>query len=298
MTRLCFPKLNLAGPKKSLDSPVSGGSITEIVLKIGEFSVLTQVSIKTLRYYDEVGLLKPAHVDLDSGYRYYSASQVPRLHRILALKDLGFPLDRIAKAIEDGVTVDELRGMLKLREVEQQGRVQEETERLARLRARLGLIELEGIMAGDVVLKDLGPQWIVSVREVIPGFRAIGTLFGRLYGAIGPLASQGVGAAIFHDREFKEQGIDVEVGIYVKQAASISAPLSVWELPAATAASVVHHGAFNRISEAYQALLHWIDANGYRQAGPARELFLHVSQPASRDDESNVTEIQVPVEKI
>jgi DNA-binding transcriptional MerR regulator len=268
------------------------------VLKIGELSVLTQVSIKTLRYYDEVGLLKPARVDLDSGYRYYSSSQVPRLHRILALKDLGFPLDRIAKVIEEGVTADALRGMLMLREVEQQARVLEETERLARLRARLRLIELEGIMASEVVLKDLGPQWIVSLREVIPGFRTIGMLFGKLRSMLGPLASQGVAAAVFHDLEFKEQEVDVEVGVYLKQAVSVSEPLCVRELPGATAASFVHHGAFNRISEAYQAVLHWIDANGYRQAGPTRELFLHVSQPASRDDESNVTEIQVPVEKI
>ena len=107
--RTTFPTVTQAGSKKSLDSPVRGGSIREIVLKIGEFSVLTQVSIKTLRYYDEVGLLKPARVDLDSGYRYYSAGQVPRLQRILALKDLGFPLDGIAKAIDDGVTVDALR---------------------------------------------------------------------------------------------------------------------------------------------------------------------------------------------
>ena len=267
------------------------------MLKIGEFSVLTQVSIKTLRYYDEVGLLKPARVDGDSGYRYYSASQVPRLHRILALKDLGFPLDRIATVIDDGVTADTLLGMLMLREVEQEARVQEETERLARLKARLRLVGLEGIMASDVVLKELGPQWIVSVREVIPGFRTIGTLFGKLYGALGPLGSQGLTAAVFHDEEFKENEVDVEVGVYLKQAVSVSAPLSVRQLPAATAASIVHHGAFNRISEAYLAVLHWMDANGYRKAGPARELFLHVSQPASRDDESNVTEIQVPVEK-
>jgi DNA-binding transcriptional MerR regulator/predicted transcriptional regulator YdeE len=267
------------------------------VLKIGEFSVLTQVSIKTLRYYDEVGLLKPARVDGDSGYRYYSASQVPRLHRILALKDLGFPLDRIAKVIDDGVTADTLLGMLMLREAEQEARVQEETERLARLKARLRLVGLEGIMASEVVLKELGPQWIVSVREVIPGFRTIGTLFGKLYGALGPLGSQGLAAAVFHDEEFKENEVDLEVGVYLKQALSVSAPLSVRQLPAATAASIVHHGAFNRISEAYLAVLHWMDANGYRKAGPARELFLHVSQPASRDDESNVTEIQVPVEK-
>jgi len=106
-----------------------------------------------------------------------------------------------------------------------------------------------------------------------------------------------VAAALFHGQEFKEQEIDVEVGVFLKGAVSVSEPLSVRELPAATAASIVHHGAFNRVSEAYLAVLHWIDANGYRQAGPARELFLHVSQPVSREDESNVVEIQVPVEK-
>jgi DNA-binding transcriptional MerR regulator len=72
------------------------------VLKIGEFSALTQVSIKTLRYYDEVGLLNPVRIDPETGYRYYSASQLPRLHRILALKDLGFPLNRVAEALDEG----------------------------------------------------------------------------------------------------------------------------------------------------------------------------------------------------
>jgi DNA-binding transcriptional MerR regulator len=85
------------------------------VLKIGEFSSLSQVSIRTLRHYDEIGLLKPIHVEAESGYRYYSVSQLPRLHRILALRDLGFPLDRIGEALEEGISADSLRGMLLLR---------------------------------------------------------------------------------------------------------------------------------------------------------------------------------------
>jgi DNA-binding transcriptional MerR regulator len=96
------------------------------VLKIGEFSALTRVSIKTLRYYDELGLLKPLRIDPATGYRYYSGSQLPRLHRILALKDLGFPLNRVAEALDEGVTADALRGMLMLRRGEQEDRVQEE----------------------------------------------------------------------------------------------------------------------------------------------------------------------------
>jgi len=267
------------------------------VLKIGEFSSLTQISIKTLRHYDELGLLKPMLVDAETGYRYYSASQLPRLHRILALRDLGFPLSRIADAIDEGVTPDTLRGMLMLRRIEQEGLVQEEEERLARLNARLRRIELEGLMTNEVVLKDLPPQWIASMRENIPAYRTIGRLFGKLYGVLGPLGLEGQGVALFHDKEFKDQDIDAEVGVYLKSAVPAHGPLTVYQLPEATVASVIHNGAFNRVSEAYEALLRWIEANGYRPAGPAREIFLHLSQPVSRDDESNVTEIQVPVEK-
>ena len=267
------------------------------MLKIGEFSTLTQISIKTLRHYDEIGLLKPMLVDAETGYCYYSASQLPRLHRILALRDLGFPLSRIADAIDEGVTADALRGMLMLRRIEQEGLVHEEEERLVRLKARLHLIELEGLMTNEVVLKDVPPQWIASIRENIPAYRMIGGLFGKLYGVLGPLGLEGLGVALFHDKEFKEQEIDAEVGIYLKSPVPSHEPLQVYQLPQATVASVVHHGAFNRIGEAYEALLRWIETSGYQPACPAREIFLHLSQPVSRDDESNVVEIQVPVQK-
>jgi DNA-binding transcriptional MerR regulator len=158
------------------------------VLKIGEFSALAQVSIKTLRYYDELGLLKPIRVDHGSGCRYYSASQLPQLHRILVLRDLGFPLNRIAQALDEGVTTDAIRGMLMLRQAEQDERVREESERLTRLKALLWLIEQEGVRAGEVVLKDVGPQRIASVRDVISSYRAIGGLFERLCLALGPVA--------------------------------------------------------------------------------------------------------------
>ena len=111
------------------------------MLKIGDFSSLSQVSIKTLRYYDERGLLSPAHIDADTGYRYYSAAQLSRLHRILALKDFGFSLEQIAKCLEDNVTAEQMRGMLALRQAEQQARVEEERDRLSRLQSRIRLIE-------------------------------------------------------------------------------------------------------------------------------------------------------------
>jgi effector-binding domain-containing protein len=237
-------------------------------------------------------------VEAETGYRYYSVSQLPRLHRILALRDLGFPLEKIGEALDEGVSADTLRGMLMLRRTEQERHLQTEAERLGRLKALLNLIETEGRMTNEVILKEIAPQWIVSVRENIPAYRTIGELFGKLYGAAGPLAAQGAGVALLHDTEYKESDVDAEAGIYIKQEVQSSEPLRCYQLPPVTVASVVHHGAFNRIAEAYGAVLRWIEVNGYRPAGPTREIFLRVAAPVSRDDESNVTEIQVPVERI
>ncbi len=267
------------------------------MLKIGDFSTLTQVSIKTLRYYDEVGLLNPVRVDATSGYRYYSASQLPRLHRILALKDLGFSLDQISKAIDAGVTMDQLRGIFILRQAEQQDRVRHEQDRLTRLRARLQLIEREGVMDQDVVIKEIAPQWIASIREVIPAYPAVGKLYGELFGSLGPGAFEGITVARWHDQEYKEHDVDAEAGVYLKHPVESRGKVQVYELPAETVASIIHKGAYNRLSQAYDGVLRWIENNGYRVTGPTRELYLQMSQPVRQDDEAYVTEIQVPVAK-
>jgi DNA-binding transcriptional MerR regulator len=97
----------------------------------GEFARIAHETIKTPRFYDETGLLKPARVDAASGYRYYRASQLPRLKRILVLKELGFTLEQLAGMLEEGVAATEMQGMLRLRQAEQQTGVQEELNRLA-----------------------------------------------------------------------------------------------------------------------------------------------------------------------
>lgn len=153
-------------------------------------------------------------------------------------------------------------------------------------------------MTNDVILKEVGPLWVASLRGTIPAYRSIGTLFGQLYAGLGPLAAQGgPGIALLHDTEYREENVDAEAGIWLAQAAPVAPPLTCYKLPPATVASIVHHGAFSRIGAAYGGLLRWIEANGYRPAGPTRELFLHIATPVTREDESNVTEIQVPVTK-
>jgi DNA-binding transcriptional MerR regulator len=268
------------------------------MIRIGEFSKISQVSIKTLRYYDEVGLLKPVQVDPFTGYRYYTFEQLPQLNRILALKDLGFSLEEIAQFTSQALPPAELRGMLRLKRAELRSQVQEELERLERVETRLRQLEQEEPMATyEVVIKKLEPQWIASVRDVIPSYPEQGHLWDELMRDTRNLqaAISGPCLTIYHA---DEPEIDAEVCEPVSGPLKASGRVKVYELPGvAAAASTVHHGPFQTLSQAYTALLKWIEANGYRVSGPCREVYLTPAQNGRQDDPQTVTEILFPVEK-
>src|SRR5262249_44704822 len=123
------------------------------------------------RYYDELGLLKPAHVDRFTGYRYYAIDQLPRLNRILALKDLGFSLEQTIRLLDDELSPIQMREILRMKQAELQQRVWEEQARLARVAARLRLIEQEDSMPDyEVLLKRIEAQAVASARKVAPTF--------------------------------------------------------------------------------------------------------------------------------
>jgi effector-binding domain-containing protein len=271
------------------------------MIKIGDFSKLSRVSVKTLRYYDEVGLLSPIETDRATGYRYYSLDQLPRLNRILALKDLGFSLEQIAQALEGGVTLEQLRGMLQLKQAEQQQRVQEEQDRLVRVEARLKQIEMEAdVSKYDVVIKKLEPVQVASLRKVQPNPQAVGEMFTEIFTFLGKKGVRPMGPpyGIWHDLEYKEADLDTEVAVPVAQKFPAGEGVVPAELPAVLAAAcTIHQGAYEGFSQAYTAIMGWINANGYRVAGPYREIYLRGPGPQATDPNTYVTEIQVPVEK-
>ena len=269
------------------------------MFRIGEFSRLSQVSVKTLRYYDEVGLLKPRRVDRFTGYRYYSAAQLPRLNRILAFKDLGFSLEQIVQLLDEDLPASQLRGMLRLKQAETQQRVQEEQERLARIEARLAQIEQEGKMSSyDIVIKKVEPQRVASIRAVIPTYGHQGMLWGELEGY---LARQKAGPAgpcltVYHDAGYREQDVDVEVCHAVTADVTGNGRVTVRQLPGVEKmACAVHRGSLRTLSQAYGALAAWTEANGYRVVDCDREVYLKGG--GDPDDTSYVTEVQLPVEK-
>src|SRR6266568_2351826 len=133
----------------------------------GEFSQISRVSKRLLHYYDEIGLLKPAHIDSHTGYRYYSARQLPRLNRILALKDLGLSLDYIVGMMQADVSDEEIHGMLLMQKAEVEQTLLEDVQRLRRIEARLQQNQMADD-ALDVVVKSIPAQLFLSVRGIIP----------------------------------------------------------------------------------------------------------------------------------
>jgi DNA-binding transcriptional MerR regulator/predicted transcriptional regulator YdeE len=278
------------------------------MIKIGEFSKLAQVPIATLRYYDQVGLLKPVEVDRFTGYRYYSVNQLPRLNRILALKGLGFSLEEISAALADGLTPEEMRGMLRLRHAQIRQQLTEMESQLTEVEVRLQQIEREEKMPTyDVILKPVEPLLVASVRAILPVHSAVGALFSEVYEAIGAHVPEALGPnpgeggttiVLWYDNEFRERDFDGAAAFMLRCRVPESGRMRVHELPAATMAATVHHGSYNTIGDAHEAVIRWIEANNYRMTGADREINLYNKAPIRRDDPTYVTEIQYPVEKI
>jgi DNA-binding transcriptional MerR regulator len=284
------------------------------VLKIGDFSRLAQVSTRTLRHYDELGLLEPARTEHLTGYRYYSIEQLPRLNRILALRNLGVPLEQISRLLRDELPVAELRGMLTLRRLEIEQHLHEEQSRLAQVEARLKQIEQEGKPSPyEVVLKNISPQVVAAVRTSVPTLADMPDYRCALYDELYDLLEHkrvepGLPEyALYHDVEYLERDIDMEAAVAVSgvpNAPSVREDdrLTFRELPVVhDMASVVHHGSAYDIPQAVAALFAWVVDNGYSAGGAYREIHLFGREnDFIREDRANldslVVEMQIPVE--
>lgn len=278
------------------------------MFKIGEFSKLVQVPVPTLRYYDQLGILKPVKVDSMTGYRYYSASQLPQLHRILALKSLGFSLEQIGDVLAEELSPDQMRGMFRLRHAQISRQLTDIQSQLIEVEMRLQQIEREEQLSSyDVILKQVEPVLVALVRAILPTHSASASLFPEVYEAIVPHVAEALGPnpgeggttmVLWYDTEFKERDIDGAAAFMLRCRVPDKGRMRVQELPGALMASTIHHGAYNTIGNAHETIFKWIETNHYRIVGPDRELYLYNEWPTHQNDSSYVTELQYPVEKI
>jgi DNA-binding transcriptional MerR regulator len=279
------------------------------MFSIGEFAGLGRVSVRMLRHYDAIGLIRPAHVDPHSGYRFYTAAQLRLLNRVTALKDLGFSLQQVQTLIDEKVDTAELRGMLRLRRAELASRMRQDTARLAQVDARLRMIESEGHMdTGDVVLKNIPALRVAQLSATATGYdhpASIGENLSPLYPRLMELMEQhGVamtGAPLaWYEPAPTEPGdetIRVHAAFPIGDAeVGPDAGFEVVELPPIEqAATALHHGHMNEAFRTGQKIANWIDDNDRRVVDPgfAREVYLDCPPG---EFEKWVTEMQVPVQ--
>lgn len=284
------------------------------MFRIGEFSRFSRVSVKMLRHYDELGLLRPAHVDPHNNYRYYSADQLPRLHRIVALKDLGFSLEQIGVMLDGEPSTEQMKGMLKLRRTELQKQLRDARLQLAQTEARLAqLARGTTLPPYDVVLRAVGSQMVASMRQAVTVgdgsvtamFEELETYVARFQGRA-PLPP----LMIYHDAEFPEttegEAEDVEVIVPLEKAITPSERVTIRELPGhERMACLIHTGRYDGLPEALGVLLGWIETHSFAPAGPTREVYLRFGADqeqytlpegyVAQHDAEFVTELQIPV---
>ncbi len=266
---------------------------------IGDFARHGQVSVRMLRHYDATGLLRPARVDPASGYRFYEASQLAQLNRIIALKDLGFTLDQVRTMLDQEVSAEQLRGMLRLRQAELQARIAADASRLSQVEARLAIIEMEGAMpADDIQVKRIPAVRVAELTATAAALEpaSISPVIQPLYEELGRrLGRAGVvpdGPAIAYYDESPGGDVLIHATLPVSAAPVSGHDFVITDLPEISqAATIVHRGSMDNVMATIQTLARWIEDNGYRGTGYAREVYLEC--PEDRD--KWVTELQEPI---
>ncbi|HST63757.1 MAG TPA: MerR family transcriptional regulator [Mycobacteriales bacterium] len=252
------------------------------MFSIGDFASHGRVSVRMLRHYDAIGLLRPARVDPATGYRSYEAAQLARLNRVVALKDLGFTLVDVQSMVDDEVSPEELRGMLRLRRAELRTRIEADAARLRQVEARLRIIEREGTMpADDVQLTSLPAVRMAFRSGVAGGFDpadigpVIQPLYPLLCDALDRARVTPTGPSLAWYEDAPDGGVLVHAGLPVTIEPGAYDGFEVVDLPPVEqAATIVHRGVMDDVMPTVQALAQWIEAHGFRSTGYNRELYL------------------------
>lgn len=281
-------------------------------LKIGEFSVLGRVSVRMLRHYEKLELLVPAETDAFTSYRYYKLDQLPRLNRIIALKELGFSLEQVGDVLKGDPSAEEMRSLLKERRGLLAAEIEQSSQRLEQVDVRLAQIEREGVPPeeSEVVLKSLPGVEVASVRGIVPSIESTSDYcddhFGRIAAWLGEhgIPADGLTMNLYHMDEYRETDLDMESVMVIDAsfAAGLPEPTEgevgvrhLAEVP--QAAGLVLRSGFTGIEGGVMTLLGWIAASGFELAGPLREVHLFGHPDLVDAGDPAVLEIVVPVRK-
>ncbi len=275
---------------------------------IGDLARLGGVTVRMLRHYDDIGLLKPEQVDHRTAYRTYGTAQLQRLRRIVAFRELGFPLAQIGALLEESISPDQLRGMLRMRKSQIAQEIAAHEERLRHLEQLIKSIEASELepnmsttLSDDAVHRRVIPTTTVASCSAVAadfGPQHIGPvlspLFPQLFAALGAAGVSAVAPPLSLYADHPDGGITVSAAAPIDPGsieALATTGLSVVTLPAIDAVTTTHHGPMSTIESTYQALFAWITDHGLQTVGYSRELAVHCPP----DQTEWITELQVEV---
>ena len=264
------------------------------MLSIGAFAQIGQVTHRMLRHWDSAGLLEPTHVDESSGYRSYDPSQLERLPRIVALRQLGFGLEDISSILDQGVDAARIEALLRIRraEVEQEHRIA--AGRLVDVERRLHLIEKEKHMTEiEIIEKPLPVVRLAARRAVVGSQPEIAGVVGPAFDAVAAIIGEEQGSLTTPIAQYSMSDDGTEVVAGYAYSGPAQEGFEIIELPASeTAVCGIHLGSMDHLAESWQAIHAEVVARGLTLSGPCRELYVR----AVSDDQSDwVTELQQPV---
>lgn len=264
--------------------------------RIGVFAQMNKTTIKTLRHYDETGLLKPAYVDDQTGYRYYQSSQLPTLHKILALRELDCSLEEIKHVLE-GSSEHMLLGMKKRQLLQEIANMTKQ------------IVCIESYLAQDnedqpyhVIIKGL-PEVIVATKEVqLEGydelFEYMPDMGVEMEQAGCECIEPGYCFTMYTDQEYRDSNINAIICEAVTEAKEDQEHVKFLTLPEVEmAACVLHKGPYEKLPMTYQAIVTFIEENGYEIIGLQREAYIDGIWNKEAEEDW-LTEVQFPVKKI
>lgn len=269
------------------------------MFKIGEFSILTQVSIRMLRYYDETGLLKPAKTDKFTNYRLYSTEQIPILNKIIFLRDLGFNVSEIEVALKNWDS-EFIVNLLEQKRLNIQKTIQTEQDKLLKIELAKKDIRQEKIeIHYNVSIKAIPSYQVFSLRRIVPDYYAEGQMWKEMsiFAKEHNISVSNETFTIYHDVEFKDKDVDIEVCAPVEQMGKNAGDFCFRNTePVPIMASTAVYGPFENIAGAYHAFANWLgEHNKYKIIGQSRQI-VHRGPWNEQCPDKYLTEIQIPLE--
>ncbi|WP_459503436.1 MerR family transcriptional regulator [Bacillus sp. C1] len=271
------------------------------MFKIGDFSKLSSISIRMLRYYDKMELLVPEKIDPQTGYRYYSAAQLKKVNQIQHLKVMGFGIPAMKEIIDNHGN----RESIKKYYINRSSQLQEEMKHLQKqlrlLEDSIRTIREDVVeMSYYVSMKEIPARRVASVRKVIPTYHCENTLWDILVQEIRlqhiDIGNPRYGLAIFHDHEYKEKDVDVEIQMNVAGEYKNTKDVMFKHVDSSLVASITVNGNYEQIPAVNEAAAKWIETERYELAGPMFNIY-HVSPATEEDPDKWVTEVCYPIKK-